>query len=65
MFEQLQETFANYGIDLWLKKDDNIEAKVPSKANTQLWADYLLTKIIPKNLIIKLFLMESFQIQNQ
>ena len=46
MFEQLQETFANYGIDLWLKKDDNIEAKVPSKANTQLWADYLLTKIM-------------------
>jgi len=46
MFEQLQDVFANYGIDLWLKKDDNIEAKVPSKVHTQVWADYLLTKIM-------------------
>ena len=47
MFESLQDTFGNYGLDFWLKHDDNIEAKVPSgKGVGREWAKYALQKIM-------------------
>ena len=47
MFESLQDTFGNYGLDFWLKHDDNIEAKVPSGRGVgREWAKYALQKIM-------------------
>ena len=49
MFESLQDTFGNYGLDFWLKHDDNIEAKVPSGRQqnwSRDWAVYALQKIM-------------------
>jgi hypothetical protein len=47
MFESLQDTFGNYGLDFWLKHDDNIEAKVPSGRGVgSEWAKYALQKIM-------------------
>ena len=47
MFESLQDTFGNYGLDFWLKQDDNIEAKVPSGRGVgREWAKYALQKIM-------------------
>ena len=45
MFESLQDTFGNYGLDFWLKHDDNIEAKVPSGRGVgREWANMLCKK---------------------
>jgi hypothetical protein len=55
MFEQLQNTFANYGIDFWLDRDPNIDAKVPTGYDnsspkqhvwSREWALYALQKIM-------------------
>ena len=47
MFESLQDTFGNFGLDFWLKHDDNIEAKVPSGRGVgREWAKYALQKIM-------------------
>ena len=49
MFEQLQNTFANYGMDFWLKHNDYVNAKLPSGdkvTGTREWALYALQKIM-------------------
>ena len=51
MFEQLQDTFSNFGIDFWLKHNDNVDAKVPLRKaqenwNVRDWAVYALQKIM-------------------
>ena len=48
MFESLQDTFGNFGVDFWLNHDDNVEAKVPSykRPGTREWAKYALQKIM-------------------
>ena len=49
MFESLQDTFGNYGVDFWLKHDDNVDAKVPSGKQhnwSREWAVYALQKIM-------------------
>ena len=55
MFEQLQNTFANYGVDFWLDRDSNIDAKVPTGYDnsspkqyvpSREWALYALQKIM-------------------
>jgi hypothetical protein len=48
MFENLQNTFGNFGIDFWLKHDDNVDARVPSGQQNlpRDWAKYALQKIM-------------------
>ena len=57
MFESLQDTFGNFGVDFWLKHDDNVNAKVPTRRATgrntmnyqpgiEKWAVYALQKIM-------------------
>ena len=47
MFESLQDTFGNFGLDFWLKHDDNVEAKVPSSRGAgSKWTKYALQKIM-------------------
>jgi len=47
MFESLQDTFGNFGLDFWLKHDDNVEAKVPSSRGVgSKWSKYALQKIM-------------------
>jgi hypothetical protein len=48
MFENLQNVFGNFGIDFWLNRDDNIDARVPSgqRHNSRDWAKYALQKIM-------------------
>jgi hypothetical protein len=48
MFESLQDTFGNFGVDFWLKYDDNVGAKVPTRMrpDNQQWASYALQKIM-------------------
>ena len=48
MFEGLQNTFGNFGVDFWLKHDDNVNAKVPSGKliAAREWAKYALQKIM-------------------
>ena len=49
MFESLQDTFANYGVDFWLQHDDNMDARVPSGKQhnwSKEWATYALKKIM-------------------
>ena len=49
MFESLQDTFGNFGVDFWLKHDENVDAKVPSGRThnwSREWAVYALEKIM-------------------
>ena len=48
MFENLQDTFGNFGIDFWLDHDDQVNARVPSykQHNSRAWAVYGLQKIM-------------------
>ena len=48
MFENLQDTFGNFGIDFWLDHDDQVNARVPSykQHNSRDWAVYGLQKIM-------------------
>ena len=48
MFEGLQNTFGNFGIDFWLKHDDQVNARVPSGQQNlpRDWAKYALQKIM-------------------
>ena len=48
MFENLQNTFGNFGVDFWLKHDENINARVPSGQRnlSREWALYALQKIM-------------------
>jgi hypothetical protein len=48
MFENLQNTFGNFGVDFWLKHDDQVNARVPSGQNiiSREWAKYALQKIM-------------------
>jgi len=48
MFENLQNTFGNFGIDFWLDHDDQVNARVPSykQQNSRDWAVYGLQKIM-------------------
>ena len=48
MFENLQDTFGNFGIDFWLDHDDQVNARVPSykRQNSRDWAVYGLQKIM-------------------
>ena len=49
MFESLQDTFSNYGVDFWLQHDDQVDAKVPSGRQqnwSREWAVYALQKIM-------------------
>jgi len=49
MFENLQNTFGNFGLDFWLKHDDQVDARVPSGRTqnwSREWAVYALQKIM-------------------
>ena len=48
MFENLQDTFGNFGVDFWLTHDENVDAKVPKRMrpDNQQWASYALQKIM-------------------
>ena len=61
MFEQLQDTFANFGIDFYLKKDGPRGASEPWNDRGQVWADYALQKVMTMRSARKMQLRDRFE----
>ena len=61
MFEQLQDAFANFGIDFHLDKDGPRGAREPWHPRGQAWADYALQKVMTMRSARKMQLRDRFE----
>ena len=61
MFEQLQDTFANFGVDFFIKRSDPYGAREPWHERGMAWADYALQKVMTMRSARKMQLRDRYE----